>query len=218
MKQYDCIYFMGDSWTVAQGQYEDLDKLINFENRWTALVAKHFNLKEINPAIAGCGNKTIFHKVYKDIYELISEGIRPLVVVSYTDPNRVELWNPKFNKIEVLSPAEIWEKQFYKTYLTLYDNHDENISQSMYYILSIKTLLERHNLDYIDNWAFTPVLENKYFNTNTQLEQTLVDIAGDEGRFPMPNSDPTPYGHANVYGNQKIANKIIEQISKLYDT
>lgn len=218
MKKYDLIYFMGDSWTVARGQSEDLTNSVNLENRWTGLVSKYFRLPEINEAIAGCGNRTIFQKVYQDIYSLLSENKKPLVVVSYTDPDRVELWNSKYNQLEVLSNStDYWNLEFYKIFLTEYHNRDANNQQSITYILAIKTLLEKFNLDYVDNWAFTPILENKYFNTKTQLEQTLVDIAGDEGRFPMPNLLST-YGHANVYGNQKIANKIIQKISQLYDT
>lgn len=217
MKQYDCIYFMGDSWTVAACLSEDVHQTVTVHNRFSTLIGNHFGLSVINQSKSGCGNQTIFQTVYNDVNKLKSEGLKPLVVVSYTDPNRVELYNPKYGNIEVINQdSTMWDTEFYKTYLTRYFTHDANNDQSIYFILAVKTLLERHGLDYVDNWAFTPILENKYFNTNCQLEQTLLDIAGDEGRFEMPNHIPCKYGHANSLGNRKIADKLIEKIIQLY--
>ena len=48
MKKYDLIYFMGDSWTYAIGQAEDINNEINYNNRWSRIVADHFALPEFN--------------------------------------------------------------------------------------------------------------------------------------------------------------------------
>lgn len=218
MKKYDLIYFMGDSWTFASGQAEDVNNEVNASNRWSKLVANHFGLLEVNNSEAGIGNLSICQRTYNDVLNLIKQGKNMLAVISYSDPNRVELYNDELSQLVVLNESH-WDLEFFKTYMTKYYSWQNNIHQSIFYISATKTLLECHNIDYIDNFAFTEILDIPYFSSNTMLDKTLCDIAGDEGRFLLHyKREPgySPYGHANILGNMKIADAVIEKITKEY--
>lgn len=218
MKNYDLIYFMGDSWTYASGQAEDINNEVNDHNRWSKLVANHFGLEEINKSEAGIGNLSICQRTYNDVLRYVNEGKKILAVISYSDPNRVELYNDEISRLVALNESQ-WDLEFFKTYMTKYYSWKNNIQQSIFYITATKTLLECHNIDYVDNFAFTNILDIPYFSHKTLLDNTLCDIAGDEGRFLLHyEREPgySPYGHANILGNIKIANAIIEKITKEY--
>jgi hypothetical protein len=207
---------MGDSWTVATGQSEDINREVTLENRWTKNVANYFGLPELNLAVAGCGNLTIFQCIIEDIYKLKKEGKNPLVICSYTDPNRIELFHNNYNKLVVINESQ-YDPEFYKTYLTSYYDYDNCEKLSLYYITAIKNFLENNNIDYIDCWAFTPILESLYLDYSKTIDKTFLDIVGDEGRLLIPDSIMTSYGHANLKGNNQIANTVINKIISLYD-
>jgi hypothetical protein len=209
---------MGDSWTFALGQSEDINSEITKSNRWTGLVANHFRLEEVNKSEAGIGNLSICQQTYRDVLDYVSKGKKVLAVISYSDPSRVEVYNKKLSKLVALNESQ-WDIEFFKTYITQYYSNEANIEQSIFYINATKTLLERHNIDYVDNFSFTNILDIPYSSNKTMLDKTLCDIAGDEGRFLLNyEREPvySPYGHANVLGNVKIANAVIEKITKEY--
>lgn len=218
MKKYDLIYFMGDSWTYALGQSEDVNHEININNRWSRLVADHFGLEEVNNSEAGIGNLSISQRTYKNILEYVNKGLNVLAVISYSDPSRIEMYNEELSRIVALNESH-WDLEFYKIWLTKYYNATVNTQQSIFYITATKMLLERYNVDYVDNFAFTKILDIPYVSNKTILDKRLCDIAGDEGRFLLNyKREPiySPYGHANILGNKKIADAIIEQITKEY--
>ena len=218
MKKYDLIYFMGDSWTFARGQDEDVNREINISNRWSGLVASHFGLEEVNNSQAGIGNLSICQRTYRDVLDFVSKGKKVLAVISYSDPNRIEVYNKEHSRLIALNESH-WDIEFFKTYMTQYYSQEANIEQTIFYITATRILFERYNVDYVDNFAFTKILDIPYFSNKTMLDKTLCDIAGDEGRFLLHyKREPpySPYGHANVLGNVKIANAVIEKITKEY--
>lgn len=218
MTNYDLVYFMGDSWTFAIGQAEDINEEITTASRWSRLVASHFGLQEVNNSEAGIGNLSICQRTYRDILHYVNQGKKVLAVISYSDPARIELYNDEQSKLLALNESQ-WDLEFFKTYVTKYYNHQENINQTIFHITATRTLLERYNIDYVDNFAFTEVLDVPYFSNDTLLDKNLCDIAGDEGRFLLHyKREPgySPYGHANVLGNKKIADAIIKKITQVY--
>jgi hypothetical protein len=214
MKKYDLIYFVGDSWTYAHSQFEDIDKEVTIDNRWSRLVAKHFDLEEVNNSQAGIGNLSICQRTYRDILDFISKGKKVLAVISYSDPNRVEVYNKEHSRLIALNESH-WDIEFFKTYMTQYHSWEANIEQTIFYITATKTFLERYNVDYVDNFAFTKILDIPYFSNKTMLDKTLCDIAGNDGRLLEPYKNNS-YGHANVQGNIRIANAIIEKLINEY--
>lgn len=206
---------MGDSFTFAIGQYEDFNNEVNKDNRWTNLIANYYNLEHYNRAIAGAGNYTILEKVYVDVFSFVEQKKRPLVVVSYSDPNRIELYNKNYKNYSVLNDIQ-WDKEFYKTFITNYEDKEANKNLSINYICAIQSFLFRHDIDFIDCHAFTEVIQSPLIENKNRLSESLYDIAGNDGKFLVPVYKHFRYGHANVLGNKKIADKIIEKIENLY--
>lgn len=215
MKNYDLIYFMGDSFAVAIGQYEDFNNEVNTTNRWTNLVAATYNLEHHNSAIAGCGNHTVLERVYRDISSFIQQGKNPLVVVCYSDPNRIELFHKEENRLMVINESQ-WELEFYKSFITNYQTKQSNIERSIMHIAAVQSFLLRHNIDFVDCHSFTDIIKDPLILDHTRLSQSLYDIAGNDGKFLMPVGTYSRYGHANVLGNKKIADAVIQKIDSLY--
>lgn len=207
MKNYDLIYFMGDSFTLGLGQLDDTHKEINLTNRFSNLIGKNYNLPVINNAVAGCSNYFIFSEVYKDIYHLIKQNKKILAVISYTSPVRQELWSVNKNSPVTISP----NFSFYKEFMLESFNTDycDNLTKS--YILSIRTLFHRFNIDYVDAFTSRPILTINYIDNSKCLNKSFDDILQDEDRFVVN-------GHANVNGNKKIAEEFIKKIDFLYGT
>jgi len=206
---------MGDSFAVAISQYEDYNNEINETNRWTNLVAAHYNLLHYNSGVAGCGNYTILEHVYREIYSFLKEGKKPLAVVCYTEPNRVELYNKKYKRHMVINEIQ-WELEFYKSFITNYEDKYANTKLSTTYIAAVQSFLMRHNVDFIDCYSLTDPIKDPIISNHTTLSKSLYNIADDDGKFIMPAGSPLKYGHPNVLGNKKIADAVIEKISSLY--
>lgn len=215
MKNYDLIYFMGDSWTFALGQAEDIDSTVNFQNRWTGLVSKHLGLHEVNKSKAGCGNFYIYKSVFEDVRDFIDQGLKPFVVVSYSDPNRKEFFITKYNNYCSLNGTD-FDDEFHKIFVTEHHNWVIQNKETCLYVASIQNFLQNNNIDFVENFAFTEILQSNIINPKTILHSRLDHIANDDGRFVMPNGSPSQFGHANVLGNKRIADVVIAQIETLY--
>lgn len=212
MKKYDLIYFIGDSYTVGVGQNDDLDKVVTLENRFSTLVSKHFNLKEVNQAVAGCGNLYVLYQLTKDILSYKKDGLNPLVVVGYTFYDRVEFYNPKR---QMLEPLNILDEEIFKTFLTKFYDRHFNIEMSNLFILSIQSILSNNNIDFIEHWVSDDMVHSKHLMSKKSISDNLIDIAAIDGTFKVNYGDGR--GHANVIGNQRISEKIITKIEELYN-
>lgn len=209
MKNYDLIYFMGDSFTVGIGQTDDVDKVITTENRFSNLVSKHFHLKEINKAVAGCGNFHVLKQTSKDILNYKKQNLNPLVVVGYSFYDRIEFYNPKR---KILEPLSTLDNDLYKSYLNNYYDRNFNIEISNLFILSIQSILNNNNIDFIEHWVSEDMIHSNHLMSEKSITTNLIDIAGDDGTFT------TTYGrgHANVIGNKRISERLITKIEELY--
>ena len=204
---YDFIYFMGDSYTWAMKQDDDINREINRQNRFSGLIGKHYNLPILNKALPGCSNFHIFKTVYDDIYKFVSQGKKILVVLSYTSPTRVDLFHNGRNKYQPISDLF----SFYKEYVVESFNTNYCDDLSTQYILAIHTLLDKFNIDYVESYVWDPLLDVPYANKNRCLDKSLLEITQPEGRF-------NPTGHANILGNARIAEEFIKKIDQLYGT
>jgi hypothetical protein len=206
---------MGDSFCVALGQYEDFNNEVTETNRWTNLVAAYYNLEHYNSGIGGCGNYTVLEHVYRDVSSFVQQGKNPLVIICYSDPNRVELFHKEHDRPMVINEIQ-WEPEFYKSFITNYEKKQANIDQSIIYIAAVQSFLLRHNIDFVDCHSFTDIIKDPLIIDHTRLSQSLYDIAGNEGKFIIPVYKHSRYGHPNVLGNKLISEKIIEKINNLY--
>ena len=206
--KYDYIYFIGDSFTFAMNQRDDVHQVITESNRFSGLVSSHFNIPEINAGMPGCGNQYIFRKVYEDIHKLINEGKKLLVVLSYTWIDRIEFFHRKQNRPLPISAENF---SFYKSYVIESMDYHYNKQISCELIWTMHTLFEKYNIDYIETYMDT-IIDVPYANTDRVIDTPLMEMLDPiVDRF-------TPVGHANVTGNAKIASQYIKKITELYGT
>lgn len=203
---YDFIYFIGDSYTFAILQKDDVLNEVTEKNRFSGLIGSHYNIPVINEGMAGCSNQTIFRKIYEDVYRFVNDGKKFLVVISYTDITRMELYNNKQRKNVTISD----HFSFFKDYLIESHNLENCKFITTSYILAIHTLLERFNIDYVEAYT-NEIIKVPYMNKNKCLDKTFMEITGLDGRFSLN-------GHANVLGNDRIAKAFIQKINELYGT
>ena len=213
-REYDLIYFVGDSFVYAIDMAEDDKKEITIENRFSALVAKHYGLKEVNCGMSGAGNLQITKQLYKDMFQYKTDKKNPLVVVVYSDPNRIEVFSNKHEKLVTLNP----EFSFFKNFLVESFNEKFNKESTYFYIDSVRSILNFLNFDYIEANSITPVMLNKsYFSHNTFVIKHMTEIAGKKGSFQAYTPDNLPYlGHLNILGHELVSQKIIDKINELY--
>ena len=205
--KYDFIYFIGDSFTFAINQADDVKREVNKSNRFSSLVSSHFNLIEVNEGNPGCANHYIFRKVYQDIHKFVDEGKKFLVVLAYTYPERMEMFN---NKVHIPVPINKGFS-FYKDYIIESMNQDYCDQISTELIWAIHTLLDSFGIDYVESYMHS-ILKIPYAKNERVIPLPLESILDPvEDRF-------TPNGHANIKGNAKIASHYINKISELYGT
>lgn len=204
---YDLIYFMGDSYTRALGQLDDLKSEINETNRFCDLIGKKYNLPIVNNALPGCSNYHIFKTVYNDIYKFIKQGKKVLAVISYTSATRVDMFHKEKNTYLPISS----DFSFYKDYMVECFDTDFCTELTTNYILAIHTLFDRFNIDYVESYVFDHIIKVPYHNKRHCLDKSLITIAGPYGKFSQ-------YGHPNILGHARIAEEFIKKIDQLYGT
>lgn len=213
LKKYDFIYFIGDSYTVGEGQDDDPHCEVTMKNRYCQLVADRFNLSLINHAEAGCSNDFIARTITKDMIEYKEKSYNPLVVVSYTNFSRREVWWEKFNVPTTLN----LDMKIYKDYVTDHYNEAFDKKVTRYHMASIKHLLKYMQYDFVETWS-GEVVHDPLLNRTTELLPQFIDIAGNKGCFIVKNVNKpgTHRGHLNAHGNKVIAKHIIDKIVELY--
>lgn len=213
--KFDTLYFMGDSWTFAAGQADDVRGEVTHENRFSGIISKKLNLPCINNALPGCGNQHIFRTVYEDINTLVKKNKKPLACIFYTDSARNELYSIR-NKYPI-NISEEFSIDFFKFYMTECYDIEYLKQQTMYYIMAVRTLLEKYQIPYVDGWAMAGYrVKVPYTDDSHELEKGFEEITG-VNRFDYigPNGHTGNLGHANVKGNSLIADAVLEKMSQL---
>ena len=180
------------------------------------MVANNYDLKEVNFGMGGAGNHQIARQLFQDMFNYKRRKVNPLVVVVYSDPNRLELYSNKRAKSINLST----DFSFYKDFLVESFNIKHNQNCTHFYIDCIRSILNVLNFDYIEANSITPViLSRSHFSNQTYMLKYLSEIAGDQGSFKIINeSNKILNGHPNILGHQLIAQEIIAKIDELYGT
>lgn len=210
-KQYDLIYFVGDSFITAINQADDADKIITVKNRFSGLISQFYNLEEVNRGMPGAGNHQIAKQLFQDMFAYKRRKLNPLIIVAYSDPSRLEVYNNKKEKSESLNK----DHTFFKDFMVESFNDKFNQECTNFYIDCARSIINVLNFDYVECNSISPVfLHKSYFSNQTFIMKSLVQIIGKEGCFQ--NTDFL--GHPNIKGHRLIADTIIAKINELYGT
>ena len=210
-RPYDFIYFIGDSYTYAIGQTDDQLGEINVNNRFSQLVADHYKLEHVNQAQAGQSNQWIARTLQDDMIAYNIEDKNPLVVVSYTDTGRHEMWDNKLGQPDTCNPSQSWYKDW------IIDGHNLNFSNkvSQYHINASRFLLRYLKFDFVE--LYTTVLGTSGSTTpitaTEVIDLSIIEIGAENGLYLQVGGF---LGHLNITGHKLVTDVLIKKINELY--
>jgi hypothetical protein len=213
-RPYDFIYFIGDSFTYAIGQADDLLSEINVNNRFSQLVADHYKLEHVNHAEAGTSNQFIARTLQDNMIEYSLQDKNPLVIVSYTDSAREEVWDKEEKR-----PQTVWDKMsWYKDWITDGFDFEFQDKVTQYHINSSRFLLKYLKFDFVE--LYTTVYGSRgstyglpCFTQEEIIDLSIVEIGAPDGCFPGLHGSA---GHLNITGHKLATDVLIKKIDKLY--
>ena len=214
-RPYDSIYFIGDSYTFAIGQADDLLSEVNVDNRFSQLVADHYKLEHVNHAIAGTNNQYIARTLQDDMIEYSLRDKNPLVVVSYTDSARQEVWGKEEKR-----PQTLWNKMsWYKDWIVDGFDFEFQDKVTQYHINSSRFLLKYLKFDFVE--LYTTVYGSRgstyglpCFTQEEVIDLSIVEIGAPDGLFA--GLGEAAIGHLNITGHKLVTDVLIKKIDKLY--
>ena len=213
MKKYDLFYCIGDSFVFAVDQADDPAKTINNQNRFTGLIASHYNLQEVNKGLPGASNEYIFRTIYSDMEVYSRNNIKPLVLLLYTDCSRKEIWSTK-DRNPVTLGNHCVSSSFIKEWYAEHFDVGYNKIMTNIIITAIGYMLAANNIDFVDGYSIT--LREVIEENNTHLPMCVGDFCGFDRFSLMEDGDHC--GHPTVQGHKRIAKWIIDKIDSLYNT
>ena len=142
--KYDLLYCIGDSYVQGVRLGDDVGDIITEKSRFTGLVAANYSLPEVNKGSAGCSNEYIFRNIFLDMQEYREKNINPLVIVTYTDYVRKEMFSIGRGKPETITEFH-FDREFAKHYLLNHYDAGFLKTTSIVQISMIKMMLNTWN-------------------------------------------------------------------------
>lgn len=195
MRSYDFLYCIGDSYTHAVEQADDIYGEVTIENRWSRLIADHYGLPEVNKGKAGESNQWIARTLQNDMIQYKKENKNPLVIVLWSDPNRLEVWDHSQNNTDTLNQ----DHRVFKDFMVDHFDFAYNSLISDYHARAMQFMLNYMNIDFVQ--AESNKCEWRNLDPDTLLFSDEIRKVG------MFNKE----GHLNVKGNKLFAEQIIQK-------
>jgi hypothetical protein len=196
VRPYDFLYCIGDSYTYAHEQADDLLSEVTLANRWSRLVADHYGLPEVNKGVAGQNNQWIARTLQNDMIQYQKENKNPLVIVLWSDPSRLEVWDRSQNTTDTFNQ----DHKAYKDFIIDHFDFEYNSLIAEYHSRAMRFMLDYMNIDFIE--AETPWCEWRTVDKDTLL------FSNETKKVGMFNNGK---GHLNVKGNKLFAEQIIQK-------
>jgi hypothetical protein len=197
MRPYDFLYCIGDSFTYAMGQSDDLKGEVTVDNRWSQLVADHLHLKLDNRAVAGTNNHWIARTLQDDMIQFNIDDLNPLVIVMWSDQNRTEVWDNEIDETITLNA----DHRIYKDYVLDHFNWTWGEIRAKYHSNAMRFMLNYMNIDFVEAESCSYTNQGLHEDTIVFSEK-IRNNRFDEGR-----------GHLNVLGNKLFAETIINRVT-----
>lgn len=214
MKKFDHIVFYGDSWTEANNTDGIWPRPITIEETFPYMVAEEYNVSYTKVSKGGANNGWIHRQIYNTLPKIAQKYKKVLSITGWSSPARVEL--PCLNKLDwegVASPP--FSLEFFKHYMidSYMQGHPVYDVHTITLIKSARALYKCLDVDYIDAFAFTPILYVDFLDSCNMLDTTYHDIVGlGEGR--LYNKETGIYWHQTPIGNRMIADALIRHINQ----
>ncbi len=192
-KQFDCIYANGCSWTFGSelrnpaypnliSNWEPVHDHYRQQYSWPTLLATGFNVPIYNGSTAGGGNDRILRTTIRDVNKLVQEGLRPFVVVAWSQLHRFELPEKGRNWRPFVGPSEDNLPTVAKEIFSLWSSDYTDVERWIDQLITFDAFLKNLGLDYLATTVFS--------NSYRLFEQATID------QYFAPN--------VNYLKNQKI--------------
>lgn len=238
----DCLYVAGDSWTHGSelmnpnGNLDDVFAPVHETHRrthyWPRLVANHLGLELIDGSYPGAGNDRMLRTCIYDVSQLLDQGRRPFVIVSWTQLHRFELPEPP-------------EGLFYYSFVSPRDGNLPNVAKDIFkawsfdrtdvtrwlqQILCMDYFIKANSLGYITTTVFRDIYRlfeehttDAYFKPyvnqikrHVNFNRHFLQISMQTYLAQQENVTYGPGGHPLEHGHQLLAEQFISQINNKF--
>lgn len=233
--KFDCIYVNGCSWAYGSelvdpgnlqihSHFDPVHESYRQQNSWPTRLATSFGVPIHNGSTPGAGNDRILRTSMLDIIQLVREGARPFVVITWSQLHRFELpeSNNKHGWRLFVSPKDPNTLAIAKDLWTEHRSDRSDVEQWLVQIISLDSLLKSLDLDYVSTTVFNStyptferVTEEKYFDpylhylkTQMNLDHHLLHYSLETYLRQQAGVDYGPGGHPLVSGHELINNHL----------
>lgn len=228
----DIVYANGDSWSWGS-ELGDESQHYRDNHSYPGLIAKHLGLDLVNRSKPGGSNQRLFRTTIHDVSKLLLENKKPLVLLTWTEVHRFELFdisskewisfsNPSSTTNELLT-NEIWGK---------YSSDASNLILLITKFIAIDSFFRYNKIPYImvtscgltpesfgKNWVTSGVPSEEFL-----MYKTLTEKINYIGQFTLSSYLRTfnrvEYGknyHPLELGHQIMADFLMLQINDRYN-
>ena len=218
IQNINCLYVNGCSLTVG----DEMPDKIKYSCRYSALLAKYFDVEEINNAKGGGSNARILRTGIQDITKLLDNGKKPFVIIAWTAEHRFEACHIDSNQwLQFNAGEKSIDPEFEKIYWSRYGSDYGNKECFAVQAYLMETFLKSLNIPYLMLHAFNPVvlprdsdLEN--FCNRFDYRYFLPDLTLKGYLSQWPDLEYGPGGHPLQDGHFKIYEFVKDLIEKRY--
>jgi len=236
----DILYVNGDSWTYGselidpssqeENHFADVHRNYRKTHQWARLLGNELGLKVINGSEAGAGNDRILRTTINNVSNLLAQGKKPFVVISWTQLHRFELcssggvWRSFVSPNEGDTPScvlDIW-KQFNSDYI--------DVAKWMQQVLLLDGFLKLNQVPYISTTVFKDIFwlyqKHGIVNDLAPLRSQLVKHFDFTKHFLHHSMDSVlmqftditygPGGHPLELGQQRLMQNYKREIDLRY--
>lgn len=235
LKKIDCFLVNGCSWTYGSELIDSSqNKIINHfdpvhehyrvQHSWPTLLSTNFGIPAYNHSTPGGGNDRILRTTQREVLSLLAQGIRPFVIIAWSQLHRFELpsgetatiWDPYVSPNDDNAPLavkEIWGK---------HSSDHTDVERWLVQLISMDSFLRSVDVDYLSTTVFTntynifeKITENKYFDhylyylkNKMILSDHLLHYSFETFLKQQAGVDYGPGGHPLASGHALIANNL----------
>jgi hypothetical protein len=177
----DCLYVGGDSWTFGSelrdpavggdDDFTEVNSIYRNTYSWPALLGQQFNLEVVNDGQAGASNHFIIRKAIKGITNLLRAGRRPFVILSWTQLQRLEIWDAKREHyINAVGPADCTSPAIAFDIWGKYSSDFSNVQEFLQQAIMLDGFLKAQSVPYFATNVFKENYELMQKFINDKLE------------------------------------------------
>ncbi len=242
-KKFDCIYANGCSWTYGselidpglpqiKSHFDPYHEKYRKDHNWPNLLAQGYGVGVYNGSIAGGSNDRIVRTTIRDVSELVNQGLRPFVVIAWSQLHRFEL--PQGSRGEswrcFVSPTDKDVPRVAEEVWSSWSSDRSDVERWLVDMISLDSFLQTMDIDYVATTVFSAsyrnfetYTEDQYFKPYTDYlkkhmnpTQHLLHHSLESYLKLQLDVDYGPGRHPLMYGHKLIADHIRRHMNNTF--